>query len=1547
MDDSIKNRRVTDLKFWLRQTAAFCQPNKLDRRPKPCDSTLKDTPNKSEDRKSELRPGSLTVDTDKPTFEHLPQQSQLFIEKALKIYRQGIQDDAQAQTEEKHRKNINTQIENVQKLSGALSDIWKDIVKEAQDHFEYIPYPRKDFQGFNKDAYDRAHKENYKYRLMNEALAWVAQHIIEKNHPFSFRDAKEFSELRELMLNQRSSKDEIQNIKGLQKALASIGIKDEKLKNFWQHSRERIVNQITKANQRLKEYEEKSKKHEEMLKERKEYTGATIHDEYSRAKERAKQAQDRAKLSTHKYTVDAENFAKELDWIPVLSEERMKQGNELIKQATQLAEKIVKDLEKIRPDSHFSEQAKRIKRDVDTYLKPPASPNGLSAAALRDHLNATKKTLESISGSLSIMRNAVPPSSSSATEHNKVDYDKLIADKLSKNITNLQREIQSFIDNNGDLDKKELFFDQKDIWKEVDKDGLNRQDIAKKVEGLGREIVDLENKIARIAESAATKAKARVQDIQKKVEGSSTRDTYKDYELDSIRKEQEDWKLEYTLVEKAQKKQEELIRDLNLFLLKDLDDTSNGGSASSNSSFTSEDEIDRIQFSQDIKDLIEKAEKRLKKLEERKTNYQRIEKYYYTVPPKSIPNTDSIWHEDKEIMKERAKNLAEQYREREKKTYDRIKEYEEQLKPLIEYKNQGDVNRKANPALTHIENALTNAKEIAKLEQKIARKYSTLANNIKDISNVEKLQNIEENIKNDLSGINTEYKNELQHIQQAKQKEDELAKLARTDQEALQELCKWFENPASFSEKQPNNIIKQAKDALDNNLHYIDYKTKENEKRIQDLFKELNKTLMAKDVEDIQALSKAHIVMDNVDKGCASINGVYMELKEIRSIDYDKETGNAIITFREDITEIFVDGEKPYKKRLAEYGVASNSSSFSVEIPGIGYDRRPGDERSKLILNINGKKEELSVKTLKRLVFKKHEKEKGDIEWSIEKQLKTMPDEQHPYDKTISPEKLKDTYRINLENMTCIVPDGQFAVPLKMLDFTETTVDPENGISFRIDKQWRLIPLKYLGNLNTFVNPMKELQAKASDLAITLKNESLDFLQEAHRTDDPTKIAEAFALIDSTQADLATDKAGLLAPLGRVPKDEHELAKLRMQALDQLQREILYNSKNAKEVVNAYNNLNRSLIVDGLLTTEFQAEFEKIKNDAIDENTQRELQEKLTKIYNDFHLNIDSLLADANEDEKEKFKHHNALTLVKEYERYMSRIKDLSEEEKEYVKDIERFVDRKGDVYLNNEICLIKANSTTDLNEILDALKKLDKVNYIENPETLKGRRQTYENIMVDHLQRAVNRANKESNPGLIWSSLRQAMILRQHRLNTLEYVKEALTSTSKDDILKNIKKITEQPSFKVSELGDEFYDKKLNNIEAEVDHLIKDIGLKAQNPAEYAKRSTELIYKTATLAYQQLVDAFKHDPEALRDLDANKVAIIQKMADQALAANNIILRLGFFDQQKHLMFVSMIWDIMGSMVSQGPGLKEFKGRIGQVFLRLISELLDMTPIKF
>ena len=185
-------------------------------------------------------------------------------------------------------------------------------------------------------------------------------------------------------------------------------------------------------------------------------------------------------------------------------------------------------------------------------------------------------------------------------------------------------------------------------------------------------------------------------------------------------------------------------------------------------------------------------------------------------------------------------------------------------------------------------------------------------------------------------------------------------------------------------------------------------------------------------------------------------------------------------------------------------------------------------------------------------------------------------------------------------------------------------------------------------------------------------------------------------------------------------------------------------------------------------------------------------------------------------------------------------------------------------------------------------------------------------------------------------------MFIRRRRFNSLKNVKDALTSNDPQKVMKNLKQLLDQPSLKVQDIGEEFYGKEVKTLETQLEELIKDGLDKKYSPAEYQKRATDLIQMTSTLAYQRLLENFKYDPEAVRDLKARRVDIMLKMSDQSSAALNTALRLRNFEQQKGLMFKMMMWEIYIMTLSMGEmRLQQFEGRIGNVFHRCMSEIFN------
>ena len=316
------------------------------------------------------------------------------------------------------------------------------------------------------------------------------------------------------------------------------------------------------------------------------------------------------------------------------------------------------------------------------------------------------------------------------------------------------------------------------------------------------------------------------------------------------------------------------------------------------------------------------------------------------------------------------------------------------------------------------------------------------------------------------------------------------------------------------------------------------------EKDTLSLLEKLYRHSMTENTNALLDLSEAHIIMDNTHKGRGSINGVYMDFREIKSIGRSKD-GNVLIEFRQDNAEITVKDEfgtdLPWTKRFAAGTYTSQSGSIKIEIPGNKCD---GKERTECIIHhydAEGKEtgtQTCSTKDLKKIQVIYHGKDAGKVEQSVVLEFKTMPDGNVPLNQKFSYDKLQNAFRINLRTGMLIMPDGQFSIPVSKLDFLETQTNPENGIVFYTNKEHRPIPLEILGSLNTHFKPIQGLRSKASNQADSMRKNMLDFLQAAQRTNDPTQIADAFAQLDSARAYFDTYKANIVKEIQHVPAND-------------------------------------------------------------------------------------------------------------------------------------------------------------------------------------------------------------------------------------------------------------------------------------------------------------------------------------------------------------------------------------------------------------------------
>jgi hypothetical protein len=1492
---------------------------------------------------SKYRLGSIRVETNKekpskrtedpqvpPEWWTKNPRARRMFESGLRLLDQGQQPETRANTAQ-----LDPQ-ENIQVLAGELSREFTKLVDKVVDSFKFRHYYAKpDNHTFNDKAQESVEKDNQSYYLRNEAIAWIGQYILANDPSFVFYNTKEFGKLRQLMaLDQGNSQDDIAILKNKLESTQEIS------KDIWPAIRDSVVKQIVTTDERSKELEDRIKGYNKVLEEDKEYKEATIQDTSLQAKERAKQAEERVKQGTIKYAPKAQEFVKQIDKLF-----GYKKQQELL---TDKAKEISERLNALTPKIHANkkEGIEKFKEDefsekvTELFITEPSQSKTI-AQDIQNYLKNLEKIIAPIRSNPSDYI-AQPPNTGADQEQESA---------LKKDTTELLSKIKTYAQDFAKFDITQ-FANMKLLFP----NGNNFQDIV----SYARDVEIQEASIVNYAGLTARNAKANEFEPEK---------GYFAQEIDCL--------------DKAIDKQTLLINKLTSLAPKD-------GSSSTPIEYT----MARSSYSVEKDRLVREAQEKKKELEKRKEDYSKIKTSYAA---NSKDDGNELLVTNKEITSIRAKDLAEQYKKRVKKTKDRVKQYKGELKLLDhqlkllrpkltklqensnEQSGRSDIQQAAQALrkyIDHLEEVQRNtykaagkATEIANLEENVSEKYSNIVRNANDAP-----KNIETEINSHLLVIKQKYREEVLALENIKGVEKELKQLANTDKAALQELRKCCEDSeASSSQSSNSNAIKEkAILALNRNSHYIEGQTPYNNKKMEDLFKALDNSSKSKDVEDLQDLSVAHIVMDNVDTGSASINGVYMELREIRRIDVDKEKGEVTVVWREDIPSINILG-RPYAKRLskieifeskdsnedeAEYEAAHGGEikkkkflkKMTFDIPGTNYDR-PGNERAKFLVNLDGTEREYDTETLKQVDLRVFEKHEGLNESLIRVETKAMPNGKISFDQTIDPNKLKNTYRFNLEKMKLITPDNQFTVDLNTLDLTETIVDPtrKNGISLRTDKEWRLIPLKFLGTMNTRMNALKDIQSDISYLGLNMKDGCLSYLKSAHASDDPTQSALAFKLIDSIKGNLDLDRSSASLKLSRIPKNMDELKDLKSDiSLDQGDRAIKDNHISSQKVLCSHN------ILKDLLHQDLKKEVNSIVNsDKTREDKNKELQELYKKVGEGFHYEQKydfPLLVDPKSADREiKCARPNMPMLVKEYEHYRYKKAELSDEEKEYVKDIELFVARQDDMYLKNEIYLIKANSTTDFNEMLEALGKLTR----KEPETQKGPetweeyRQYFEYFTVEHIENAIHRAkDKGANPELIRAPLRELMLLRQSLHNSFEYAEKALNSgpdTPIADIKENIEKISKQVSFEVSEgkfsekkpLG---LDEEEKQLEKEMKAIVDDV-LESKDPVRFAFKSVEISNKVACLTYKKLMEAFKDDPEFQEELEGKKLDYIKYLTDKAHRSFHTAISLRQIDDLQK--FVDrMFWrELLTMLVMKSETMFTKFNRIGS-FNKMMGQMM-------
>ncbi len=1090
--------------------------------------------------------------------------------------------------------NMTTIFDNLRHLitneSADISKIQHEYLAAVEDLYqEYVEYPRhNDFRNFNKDAEASAKNQDRRYRLMNEGLAFIALQKLKAIAP-SITDTSEFKTIRDLMLHQGSSNDDIEDIakatKELQKltsaAMTPKTTKDllAKVETCWKKIAGVIAQQISKANQRMTEIEEQLQEHGKMPAE---YIDPIIHDIPSQARQRAEQAKQRAE-----------------------------QGKEQAQKTTEITQRVTKLIE--QNDAH------------------------------------TK------SGKASI---------------------------------------------------------------------LNEEE-AKSVISHGTDIAQLEQNIAEFAKLAAGSAEAQAIELE-----TNAKDAPKDKDSVLLKEEQNAYEREKNSLSQVIDNQNLMIKSLESLrdgVQKKLDKDKQKESSVTSSSVASESadtgniHLETLRYKREIDLAIKDAQAKSEELKKRHAEYDKIDKHYQMFESNSA-NIEGT--EDNELLALKARNLAEQYSELTGQTKDRAKQYEKRLK-LLEASgaNQTDVQ--------HVASCVRLAKQIAHLEQKVKDEYLTIAKRADDIkpnaedSSTTTLSLSTAKQKHLLSKIEEFYKQEREALKAIETAEKDLAKSARNDRDTLDQLRQHFEDTLEFftqnakltahTGETAGNSSKLLQDLISsieisslekvsgNNLRYIQHKMGHTSDQAKEMLKKMSTSSKDRDVQKITDLSVGHMIIDPEFSGMTMINGVCMFTREIRSFKCDKTTGITTIVFREDIPEFTVFDQREYTKRVSSFEINTKNQTLSFKTPGNTY-RRPGDERTTCTIKDGDKETTYDTKSLKKIVVSKHEKHEGDLELSYRVEVKTMPDDTIKHDDKItcySRESFANMHRFNLAANKYIAPDNQLTANLGDFDYTETRIDPEHGLILIGEGEYSQLCLKYVATLSSFINKLNEVEQTLKTKTINYEKNCIDLLDQAIDSHDQSITGSTIAMIEQNSGILASNTSAIEYQLKRPPKRIEELKRQREESNGALKRISLAHMQSAEEMLTANNDLHHSLM------KQVRTSLEKGNDDA--------KQKLLHDIHAAYHLDKKfdfPLLVDPTQGREIKCSRPNIHMLAKEYSMYMDKklAKEggLSEEEQQYVKEMEKFVSESDDDYLKNEIYLIKASSSDDLNQTFDALRNLN-----------------------------------------------------------------------------------------------------------------------------------------------------------------------------------------------------------------------------------------------
>ncbi len=1496
---------------------------------------------------------------------------------------------------------LEEQVEDIRKLKAEYLEVVKKNMRP------YIGYPANDdYSKYKEEAKNHALEEDKKIAQVNQAISFLAEDICKQMLPKVTKDS-EFRKAEKLASgigNAQKSLKDIETIASKLEMLKQSSQSPEYIQRCWVSIKRELVGQIEIAHQRWVKAEKEHKLYEGAAKQLErhvntkegekvsnEYKEPIVSDTLRNTRERADNAKNRieqAEKQGGEVKNRVEQAKKRLEeWNKEKSIDDIQKKYHNAKEEAEQAKREVEQAEDDKKEKQNAIEVIKQARDAAFKSKIECEINGNSEKAEK-HASEIEKCAALIKQYAAEVKRLDAIVSEKTEDYNKkkIKYDEAKAkyEKAKKEADEAQKKAE--LAAKFGIDTSKLYESTNNVHK-----------CAEDLALLYTKCVGYAKSVLQIANNAAI-------EIEKNPEQSAVNSM--------ISSEDKRFKLEMEVMSEIKDKQAEEIKTLEnqKKIVSECIEKIKGGNKTANDSSENEKIEDKVKLNKQLKEHLENftawgkeidkgitdARSRFSEIEKQLEEAKKLESQYGALT--------SGQTEKEEVQAERAKNLAEQYHERAERSLDRVKHYEKYAKSFERPIKEGE------------ESPVNFAKQMAEKEQAISNAYRDLAcskdelakasQGDKDKSSADdavkeaqsKIAEAEKNINNLLTQLDQLYKKEKASIEEYEAKIREYSESAKTDEKKLQKIRK------NFEENQSEKIDGINVDGiLKNNKSYLENKIEYNAKKAIDKLDQISKHLREQDIEHVVDSSEAHVFLDAANSGFIVINGVCMDMKEIRSFKYDKEKGITTIVWREDIPQITIFGDKKYTKRLSYFEINTNRKTVTIGIPGNRY--RDG-ERSKGIVTFknqgfegavieqapisqegqkdediqknNEAEKEYKMREVKSINVVAYEKHKGDIEVGSLVEIKTMPSDVIEHKDSVKcyrRDMLQNMHRLNLRKNKYFSPNNHFSLDLGDFDYTETRVDKTKGLSFVEEWTFRMANLEEIAKMSFYLKD--GMKQKGEDMTREARNhqkEAIEGLKWAIGTLNQDVIDSTFQLVKEFEGKAESEAFTMLKQIRHHPANQEHFERMNESSENCIDALLQADSQAGQEAAKARYALNDELRQHILaihqkypLMLEDVLRYDQGKNSLENHPSSEKKKELLESIYKAYELDKTysfQLLVDPNKGGEVKCSTPDALMLLEEYDKYEN--KSLSKEEQQYIKNMENFVnDRTDDNYLKNainlKIAIKAAKNGKDLNGVFtalgrlcggdnvdpDNLERLKKKAYSSKEdleEYLKALRQNDEYHWVDYIDKSIKNARAINEQ--IYGPLQTVASMQKERLRMLKLAKETLSPDTPSDLaikkLENSSLSDKRSLCKRMAKVDIQSKKKDSHFEQEVDEITNRLMEKG-NPEEYAKQEVRLAWKEASKVFRDLVESL---PNQKKELEAHAGDFLKLMSKQYLDAFNRALAIRIHGMREKLMDKSMKHEILVIAVTNGYcQLGQFQSRIGNLFMRLLTDIEKIAGI--